>query len=133
MQTNSVMSTQRRGRTRVVLIQLRGKAFSVAQPLLGVGVAKRLDQLGVHPRLVLVGQVISEVAPFVQPTSLDRRLGAEHLVHRRRQRLGTVDDTSSPSSNLRPRSTRSASRARTTVLFSVEPSHSPTGFWCRRR
>src|SRR6202171_3113371 len=36
--------------------------------------------------------------------------------------------TSSPSSNARPRETRSASRVRTTVLFSVEPSHSPTGF-----
>ena len=36
--------------------------------------------------------------------------------------------TSSPSSKARPRSTRSASRAQTTVLFSVEPSQSPTGF-----
>src|SRR6266498_2282588 len=35
--------------------------------------------------------------------------------------------TSSPSSTFRPRSTRSASSERTTVLFSVEPSHSPIG------
>jgi hypothetical protein len=52
---------QRRRRTGVTLIKLRGKLFGVAQPLLGVGVAKGLDQFGIYPRLVLVGQMVSDV------------------------------------------------------------------------
>jgi hypothetical protein len=47
------------------------------QPGLGVGVAEDLDRLGVHPVLVLVRQVVSDVASLVQGASLDRRLGAE--------------------------------------------------------
>src|SRR5918994_620098 len=89
---------------------------------------ERLDQLGVHPRLLLVRQVVGDVAPLVQGAALDQRLVAEHLAHRGRQSLAPSSTTSSPSSKRRPRSTRSASRAWTTVVFSVEPSQSPTGF-----
>jgi hypothetical protein len=37
-----------------------------AQPVLGVGVAKGLDQLGIDPVLVFVWQVLGDVAPLVQ-------------------------------------------------------------------
>jgi hypothetical protein len=62
---------QRRGRTGVAFIQLCGKAFSVAQALLGIGMTKRLDQLGIHPRLLPVGQMVGDVAALMQlmPTS----------------------------------------------------------------
>jgi hypothetical protein len=51
----------------------------------------------------------------MQRASWDEGFGAEHLVHGG-QGPGAMT-TSSPSSNVKPRSTRSASRARTTVLF----------------
>ena len=50
------------GRTGVSLIKLRGKLFGAAQPLLRVGVAKSLDQLGIDPGRVLVGQVMPRSA-----------------------------------------------------------------------
>jgi hypothetical protein len=40
---------------------LGGKVFGVAQPLGGVGVAERLDQLGIHARLVPIGQMLGDV------------------------------------------------------------------------
>src|SRR6476619_2031477 len=62
---------QRRGCTGMTLLQLRGKAFGIAQPGVGVGVVERPDQLGVHPRLLFVRQVISDVAPLMQSTPLN--------------------------------------------------------------
>jgi len=61
---------------------------------------------------------------LVADAALDRHR-AEHLADRRAQRLAAVEHTSTPCSTSRPRSTRSASRCRATVLFSVEPSQSP--------
>src|SRR6478672_11705984 len=62
---------QRRGRTGMTLLQLRGKAFGIAQPGVGVGMVERLNQLGVHPRLLFVRQVISDVAPLMQSAPLN--------------------------------------------------------------
>src|SRR5512144_2445127 len=90
-----------------------------------VGVPERLDQFGVDPLRVLLGQVVGHVPALVQGTALDQRLVAEHLPHPGRERLGAVEDDQQPV--LEPRATRSASSDLTTVLFSVEPSHSPTG------
>jgi hypothetical protein len=69
---------------------------------------------------------------IMQRASWDEGFGAEHLVHGG-QGPGAMT-TSSPSSNVKPRSTRSASRARTTVLFlrRAGPTARPA-FWCRRR
>ena len=71
--------------------------FRVAQPGIQVGgYLKRFDQLGVDLGLPFVRQAISEVASLVQPTPLDQGLGAEHLPHRRRERLDVIDDRDKP-------------------------------------
>jgi len=63
----------------------------------------------------------------MQGASLHSCEAAEDLVHGRRQAFAPSITTSSPSSADSPRQTRSASIAFTTVLFSVAPSHNPTG------
>jgi len=50
----------------VGLVEQPGQVLGVAQADVGVGVVEGLHQLGVDPRLLLLGQVIGNVAPLVQ-------------------------------------------------------------------
>jgi hypothetical protein len=77
------------------------------------------------------GQLLSQVPLYVPALVQDAPLYlsrlSEHLFDTRCQRLVPSMTHSTPEWVSRPRLTRSANRAVTTVLFSVSPSHSPSG------
>jgi hypothetical protein len=90
-------------------------------------VVVRGGEPAIDPRLLVLREVVADVAALVQRAPLDERGVAEHLAHRGGEGLAPSITTSSPPSVVRPRATRSASGAVTTVLFSVSPNHRPTG------
>jgi hypothetical protein len=92
-----------------------------------VGLAERLGQPAIDPRGELLAQVAGHVAPLVERAALDEGLPVEDLAHRGREGLGAVDHDQQAALGRDPLAWRSARRSVTTVLFSVSPSHSPTG------
>ena len=63
------------GRARMVLIQSRRRGFRRWPARCGSGSANALDQLGVHPGLLLVGQgVVGDLAPLVPGAYFDQAL-----------------------------------------------------------
>jgi hypothetical protein len=110
----------------MVVIELGGEAPQAVQRATVVVLGPCGAQLMLDLRPVAVGQVIEHIALLMAYATMDGHR-AEHVVDLRSERLAAIEDDEHALLDSRPLSTRSASSATVIVLFSVEPSHKPSG------
>src|SRR5271154_818341 len=108
------------------VLQFAGESPQAVQRELVIIACPRSPQARLHSGPVAFGEVIEDVAFLVADAALHRDR-AKTSSTAARSAFDPSRTTRTPCSTSRPLATRSARRRAVTVLFSVEPSHNPSG------